>query len=107
MNVVTVEGVVRKTWKYGNDFLFRLQNGDDLYVVVRVKGLPVRVESGAKVLVSGGLRSRQSRLTLKEFLAKARSDDNGEGELPDIGDYNPAMTLTIAEIVAREIRQLA
>ena len=109
MNVVVISGTItRNIWQYGGDTLFRLGHNGHFFTI-RVRGLPVQLEPGVRVVVSGTLTSREEDVSLADF---ARRAEGGTGEvdretLERIGNALGREHRSYTEILAEKIRALA
>lgn len=120
INEVVLEGIVVKTWKYGEDLLFRIacyrdpdlpskslndvQDAAD-FVTIRVLkgnlGAPVVVEKGYHVRVHGFLQSRDYEESLADFLKDARGAELPVPESLDPNNLRAPRGTT--EVIARRI----
>jgi len=110
MNYVIVEGTITNDiWTYGEDTLFRLRRDGGVFFTVRFRHLPLDVKAGKRVAIAGELISREQRVGLKDFVARAaRGDAKPDAELVEkLAAQLEPVNRSYTEILAQEIRNLA
>lgn len=110
MNHAIVEGTITDdNWTYGDDTLYRLRHHDgEAYFTIRFRNMPVNLNSGTRVVVSGQLISRDQSVSLQDFVDRAAKDDVDIDEelVEQLAEQLRPAFRSYTEILVQEIRRL-